>query len=68
MSWISKLLKKKVNIPEVKIPYGEALILNQIADNLNFMSTSDLEKLRDLTIFVIDKRNLEKIIKERENK
>jgi fructose-1,6-bisphosphatase/sedoheptulose 1,7-bisphosphatase-like protein len=68
MSWISKFLKKKVNIPEVKIPYGEALILNQIADNLNFMSTSDLEKLRDLTIFVIDKRNLEKIIKERENK
>jgi hypothetical protein len=68
MSWISKLLKKKANIPEVKIPFGEALILNQIADNLNFMSTSDLEKLRDLTIFVIDKRNLEKIIKERENK
>ena len=68
MSWLSKLLKIKANIPEVKIPFGEALILNQIADNLNFMSTSDLEKLRDLTIFVIDKRNLEKIIKERENK
>jgi CRISPR/Cas system CMR-associated protein Cmr3 (group 5 of RAMP superfamily) len=63
MSWLSKLLKKKTNIPEVKIPFGEAQILNQIADNLNFMSTSDLEKLRDLTIFVIDKREREKIMK-----
>jgi hypothetical protein len=63
MSWLSKLLKKKTNIPEVKIPFGEAQILNQIADNLNFMSTSDLEKLRDLTIFVIDKRDRQKIQK-----
>ena len=63
MSWLSKLLKKKANIPEVKIPFGEAQILNQIADNLNFMSTPDLEKLRDLTIFVIDKREREKIMK-----
>jgi hypothetical protein len=68
MSWLSKLLKKKSNIPEIKIPFGEAQILNQIADNLNFMSTSDLEKLRDLTIFVIDKREQEKIMKEREKK
>jgi len=65
MSWLSKLLKKKTNIPEVKIPFGEIQILNQIADNLNFMSTSDLEKLRDLTIFVLDKRERDKIMKDR---
>ena len=64
MSWLSKLLKIKANIPEVKIPFGEAQILNQIADNLNFMSTSDLEKLRDLTIFVIDKRERQKNMKD----
>jgi fructose-1,6-bisphosphatase/sedoheptulose 1,7-bisphosphatase-like protein len=65
MSWLSKLLKIKANIPEVKIPFGEAQILNQIADNLNFMSTSDLEKLRDLTIFVLDKRERQKIMKDK---
>ena len=64
MSWLSKLLKIKANIPEVKIPFGEAQILNQIADNLNFMSTSDLEKLRDLTIFVLDKRERQKNTKD----
>jgi hypothetical protein len=64
MSWLSKLLKIKANIPEVKIPFGEAQILNQIADNLNFMSTSDLEKLRDLTIFVLDKRERQKNMKD----
>jgi hypothetical protein len=65
MSWLSKLLKIKANIPEVKIPFGEAQILNQIADNLNFMSTSDLEKLRDLTIFVLDKRERQKNMKDK---
>jgi hypothetical protein len=65
MSWISKLLKKKANIPEVKIPFGEVLILNQIADNLNYMSTADLEKLRDFTTFVIEKRERAKIIKDK---
>jgi hypothetical protein len=65
MSWLSKLLKKKANIPEVKIPFGEALILNQIADNLNYMSTSDLEKLRDFTTFVIEKRERDKIIRDK---
>jgi hypothetical protein len=65
MSWLSKLLNKKANIPEVKIPFGEALILNQIADNLNYMSTSDLEKLRDFTTFVIEKRERQKIMKDK---
>ena len=64
MSWLSKLLNKKANIPEMKIPFGEALILNQIAHNLNYMSTSDLEKLRDLTIFVLDKRERQKNTKD----
>ena len=64
MSWLSKLLNKKANIPEMKIPFGEALILNQIADNLNYMSTSDLEKLRDFTTFVIEKRERQKIMKD----
>ena len=60
MSWLSKILKKTANVPEVKIPFGEALILNQIADNLDFMSVSDLEKLRDLAMVAIDKRKVKK--------
>jgi hypothetical protein len=60
MSWLSKLLKKKAGIPEVKIPFGEALLLGQIADNLDFLSTTDLEKLRDLTLIAIDKRKVKK--------
>jgi len=60
MSWLSKLLKKTTNVPEVKIPFGEALILSQIADNLDFMSVSDLEKLRDLAMVAIDKRTVKK--------
>jgi hypothetical protein len=60
MSWLSKLLKKKSGIPEVKIPFGEALLLGQIADNLDFLSTTDLEKLRDLTLIAIDKRKVKK--------
>ena len=58
MSWISKLLKKNANVPEVKIPFGEALLLSQIADKLDFMSVSDLEKLRDLAMIAIDKRKV----------
>jgi hypothetical protein len=58
MSWLSKLLKKTTNVPEVKIPFGEAMILSQIADNLDFMSVSDLEKLRDLAMVAIDKRRV----------
>jgi hypothetical protein len=60
MSWLSKLLKKTTNVPEVKIPFGEAMILSQIADNLDFMSVGDLEKLRDLAMVAIDKRKLKK--------
>jgi len=60
MSWLSKLLKKTTNVPEVKIPFGEALILNQIADNLDFMSVADLEKLRDLTLVAIANRKVKK--------
>ena len=60
MSWLSKFLKKKTGVPEVKIPFGEALILNQIADNLDFMSVSDLEKLRDLALIAIDARKVKK--------
>ena len=60
MSWFSKLLKIKSGIPEVKIPFGEALLLSQIAENLNFLSTSDLEKLRDLTLVAIANRKVNK--------
>jgi len=60
MSWLSKFVKKIANVPEIKIPYGEALLLSQIADNLDFMSVSDLEKLRDLAMVAIDKRKVKK--------
>jgi hypothetical protein len=60
MSWFSKFLKIKANIPEVKIPFGEALLLGQIAENLHFLSTSDLEKLRDLTLVAIVNRKVGK--------
>jgi hypothetical protein len=60
MSWLSKLLKKTTNVPEVKIPFGEAMFLSQIADNLDFMSVGDLEKLRDLAMVAIDKRKVKK--------
>jgi hypothetical protein len=60
MSWLSKFVKKIANVPEVKVPFGEALVLRQIADNLDFMSTSDLEMLRDLAMVAIDKRKVKK--------
>jgi hypothetical protein len=60
MSWLSKFVKKIANVPEVKIPFGEALLLSQIADNLDFLSVADLEKLRDLTMIAIDKRRVKK--------
>jgi len=60
MSWLSKFVKKIANVPEIKIPFGEALLLNQIADNLDFLSVADLEKLRDLTMIAIDKRKIKK--------
>lgn len=58
MSWLSKFVKKIANVPEVKIPFGEAMLLSQIADNLHFLSVADLEKLRDLTMIAIDKRKV----------
>jgi hypothetical protein len=60
MSWLSKFVKKIANIPEVKVPFGEAMLLSQIADNLDFMSVGDLEKLRDLAMVAIDKRRVKK--------
>jgi hypothetical protein len=60
MSWLSKFVKKIANIPEVKVPFGEAMLLSQIADNLDFMSVGDLEKLRDLTLVAIANRKVQK--------
>ena len=60
MSWLSKLLKKKTGVPEVKIPFGEMLLVNQIIDNLEFLSTSDLEKVRDVVMLAIDARKVKK--------
>jgi len=60
MSWLSKFVKKIANIPEVKIPFGEAMLLSQIADNLDFMSVGDLEKLRDLAMVAIANRKVGK--------
>jgi hypothetical protein len=60
MSWLSKLLKKNANLPEVKIPFGEMLLVNQIIDNLKFLSTSDLEKVRDVVMLAIDARKVKK--------
>ncbi len=60
MSWLSKFLKKNANVPEVKIPFGEMLLVQQIIDNLDFLSTSDLEKVRDVVMLAIDKRKVKK--------
>jgi hypothetical protein len=60
MSWLSKILKKNANVPEVKIPFGEMLLVQQIIDNLDFLSTSDLEKVRDVVMLAIDKRKVKK--------
>ena len=60
MSWLSKFVKKIANVPEVKIPFGEAMLLSQIADNLDFMSVGDLEKLRDLAMVAIANRKVKK--------
>jgi hypothetical protein len=60
MSWLSKLLKKNANVPEVKIPFGEMLVVNQIIQNIDFLSTSDLEKIRDVVMLAIDARKVKK--------
>jgi len=60
MSWLSKILKKKTGLPEVRIPFGEMFVVNQIIDNINFLSTSDLEKVRDVVMLAIDARRVKK--------
>jgi len=60
MSWLSKILKKNANVPEVKIPFGEMLLVQQIINNLDFLSTSDLEKVRDVVMLAIDARKVKK--------
>ena len=45
MSILSSLAKKFLRIPEVKIPFGEVMLLNQIKDALHYLSTSDLDLL-----------------------
>ena len=60
MSWLSKLLKKNVNLPEVKIPFGEYLLVQNIIEHIGFLSTSDLEKVRDVVMLAIDARKVKK--------
>ena len=60
MSWISKFLKKNANVPEVKIPFGEALLVQNIIEHIGFLSTSDLEKVRDVVMLAIDPRKVKK--------
>lgn len=60
MSWLSKFLKKNANVPEVKIPFGEMLLVNQIIQHIDFLSTSDLEKVRDVVMLALDARKVKK--------
>jgi hypothetical protein len=60
MSWLSKFLKKNANVPEVKIPFGEMLLVNQVIEHIDFLSTSDLEKVRDVVMLAIDARKVKK--------
>lgn len=60
MSWLSKFLKKNANVPEVKIPFGEMLLVNQVIEHISFLSTSDLEKVRDVVMLAIDARKVKK--------
>jgi hypothetical protein len=45
VSILSKLANKFLRIPEVKIPFGEVLLLNQIKDTLHYLSATDLDML-----------------------
>ena len=45
MSILSSLAKKFLRIPEVKIPFGEVLLLDQIKATLHYLSKSDLDML-----------------------
>ena len=60
MSWLSKLLKKNANMPEIKLPFGEALLVQNIIEHIGFLSTSDLEKVRDVVMLAIDARKVKK--------
>ena len=60
MSWLSKLLKKKTGLPEVKIPFGEMFVVNQIIEIIDLLSTPDLEKVRDVAMLAIDARKVKK--------
>ena len=45
MSILSQLAKRVLRIPEVKIPVGEVMLLTQIKDTLQYLSSSDLDRL-----------------------
>jgi hypothetical protein len=45
MSILSKLANKFLRIPEVKIPFGEVMLLNQIKETLHYLSATDLDML-----------------------
>jgi len=45
MSILSSLAKKFLRIPEIKIPFGEVMLLHQIKDTLHYLSSSDLDLL-----------------------
>lgn len=60
MSWLSKFLKKNTGVPEVKISFGEMLLVNQVIEHIGFLSTSDLEKVRDVVMLAIDARKVKK--------
>ena len=45
MSILSQLANKVLRIPEIKIPFGEVMLLNQIKETLHYLSSSDLDLL-----------------------
>ena len=45
MSILSSLARRVLRIPEIKIPFGEVMLLNQIKDTLHYLSASDLDLL-----------------------
>ena len=45
MSILSQLAKRVLRIPEINIPFGEVMLLNQIKDTLHYLSLSDLDLL-----------------------
>jgi len=45
MSILSQLAKRELGILEIKIPFGEVMVLNQIKATLHYLSLSDLDLL-----------------------